>query len=42
MPGVRFVPGNDSAALEAAFNEKTAGMIVELIQGEGWDQPAHP
>ena len=35
MPGVRFVPANDIAALEAAFSERTAGMIVELIQGEG-------
>lgn len=34
-PGVRFVPANDVAALEAAFSESTAGMVLELIQGEG-------
>jgi acetylornithine/N-succinyldiaminopimelate aminotransferase len=35
LPGVRFVPANDIEALEAAFNETTAGMLLELIQGEG-------
>jgi predicted acetylornithine/succinylornithine family transaminase len=35
LPGVRFVPPNDVGALEAAFNESTAGMVMELIQGEG-------
>lgn len=35
VPGVKFVPLNDVAALEAAFSERTAGMILELIQGEG-------
>ena len=39
MPGARFVPINDIAALEAAFSERTAGMIVELIQGEGGIYP---
>jgi acetylornithine/succinyldiaminopimelate/putrescine aminotransferase len=39
MPGVRFVPANDIAAMEAAFSERTAGMIVELIQGEGGIYP---
>jgi predicted acetylornithine/succinylornithine family transaminase len=39
MPGVRFVPKNDVAALEAAFSDRTAGMIVELIQGEGGIYP---
>jgi predicted acetylornithine/succinylornithine family transaminase len=39
VPGVRFVPINDIAALEAAFSERTAGMIVELIQGEGGIYP---
>jgi acetylornithine/N-succinyldiaminopimelate aminotransferase len=39
MPGVRFVPLNDIAALEAAFTERTAGIIVELIQGEGGINP---
>jgi len=35
MPGVRFVPANDLAALEAAFSERTAGIVIEWIQGEG-------
>jgi predicted acetylornithine/succinylornithine family transaminase len=39
VPGVRFVPPNDMAALEAAFSERTAGMIVELVQGEGGIYP---
>jgi len=39
MPGVRFVPPNDLGALEAAFSAQTAGMIVELIQGEGGIYP---
>jgi predicted acetylornithine/succinylornithine family transaminase len=39
VPGVRFVPANDIAALEAVFSERTAGMIVELIQGEGGIYP---
>jgi predicted acetylornithine/succinylornithine family transaminase len=39
MPGVRFVPPNDLSALEAAFSGQTAGMIVELIQGEGGIYP---
>jgi acetylornithine aminotransferase/acetylornithine/N-succinyldiaminopimelate aminotransferase len=36
---VRFVPANDLAALEAAFSSQTAGMIVEMIQGEGGINP---
>ena len=39
MQGARFVPANDIAALEAAFTSRTAGMIVELIQGEGGIYP---
>jgi len=39
-PGVRFVPGNDIAALEAAFSDSTTGMVMELIQGEGGIYPA--
>ncbi|HXJ38600.1 MAG TPA: aminotransferase class III-fold pyridoxal phosphate-dependent enzyme, partial [Bryobacteraceae bacterium] len=35
MPGARFVPANDIAALEAAVNERTAGICIEWIQGEG-------
>jgi predicted acetylornithine/succinylornithine family transaminase len=35
LPGVRFVPANDMAALEAAFSERTAAIVLEMIQGEG-------
>jgi len=35
IPGVKFVPPNDIAALEAAFSERTAGICIEWIQGEG-------
>ena len=35
MPGVKFVPANDIAALEAAVNERTCGITIEWIQGEG-------
>jgi acetylornithine/N-succinyldiaminopimelate aminotransferase len=40
LPGARFVPGNDVAALEAAFSDSTAGMVLEVIQGEGGIYPA--
>lgn len=39
LPGPRFVPRNDVAALEAAVNEKTAGIALEFIQGEGGINP---
>src|SRR5579872_1597923 len=42
VPGVRFVPANDLAALEAAFSERTAGIVMELIQGEGGINPMTP
>ena len=42
LPGVRFVPANDVAALEAAAGERTAGIILELIQGEGGVIPLTP
>lgn len=35
IPGVKFIERNDMAALEAAFNERTAGIVMEGIQGEG-------
>lgn len=35
MPGVKFVPKNDVAALEAAFDNRTAAIFMEMIQGEG-------
>ena len=39
IPGVKFVPQNDIAALEAAVNERTAGICIEWIQGEGGVSP---
>jgi predicted acetylornithine/succinylornithine family transaminase len=41
-PAVRFVPANDVEALEAAFSDSTAGMVLELIQGEGGIYPISP
>jgi predicted acetylornithine/succinylornithine family transaminase len=42
VPGARFVPVNDIAALEAAFSNRTAGIVLELIQGEGGINPLTP
>jgi acetylornithine/N-succinyldiaminopimelate aminotransferase len=39
IPGVKFVRANDIEALEAAFSERTAGILLELIQGEGGIYP---
>jgi acetylornithine/N-succinyldiaminopimelate aminotransferase len=39
MPGVKFVPGNDVAALESAVGSNTAAIVMELIQGEGGINP---
>lgn len=35
LPGVKYVPKQDIAALEAAVNENTAGIVLEVVQGEG-------
>ena len=35
LPGARFVERNNLAALEAAVNENTAGIVLEFVQGEG-------
>ncbi|MBC7927304.1 MAG: aspartate aminotransferase family protein [Bryobacteraceae bacterium] len=39
LPGIRFVHANDLTALEAVFNERTCGILVEGIQGEGGIHP---
>jgi acetylornithine/N-succinyldiaminopimelate aminotransferase len=39
LPGVRFVPPNDSVALSQVVSEKTAGIVIEAIQGEGGINP---
>jgi acetylornithine/N-succinyldiaminopimelate aminotransferase len=35
LPGARFVPPNDVTALEQVVCERTAGIVIEWIQGEG-------
>ncbi len=35
LPGYIQLPFGDMAALKAAFNEKTAAVIIEPVQGEG-------
>jgi acetylornithine/N-succinyldiaminopimelate aminotransferase len=40
VPGIRFVPANNIEALEAAFSNATAGMVLEMIQGEGGIYPS--
>jgi predicted acetylornithine/succinylornithine family transaminase len=42
LPGAKFVPYNDVAALERAVNERTAGIVLEMIQGEGGIYPVSP
>jgi acetylornithine/N-succinyldiaminopimelate aminotransferase len=39
LPGARFIPHNDIVALEQAVNERTAGIVLEWIQGEGGIHP---
>ncbi len=39
LPGARFVERNNLAALEAAFTQNTAGIVLEFIQGEGGIYP---
>ncbi len=35
LPGFTYVPYNDLAAIEAAIDKETCGILVEPIQGEG-------
>jgi acetylornithine/N-succinyldiaminopimelate aminotransferase len=35
LPGARFCPQNDLVAIEQVVNERTAGIVIEWIQGEG-------
>lgn len=39
LPGVHFVPRNDIGALEQIVSHRTAGIILELVQGEGGVYP---
>ncbi len=40
LPGVRFLPWNDLAAVEAALGPTTAAVMLEPVQGEGGIRPA--
>jgi acetylornithine/N-succinyldiaminopimelate aminotransferase len=42
VPGVRFCPLNDLAAVAEAVSEKTAAVMIEPVQGEGGIRPATP
>jgi predicted acetylornithine/succinylornithine family transaminase len=42
IPGVRFVPRDDLAAVAGAVNERTAAVFAEPVQGEGGIRPASP
>jgi predicted acetylornithine/succinylornithine family transaminase len=42
VPGAKFVPVNHLEALETAFGERTAGIVLEMIQGEGGVHPLTP
>src|SRR5437762_1289725 len=35
LAGVRFIPQGNLAALESAVSDRTAGIVIEWIQGEG-------
>jgi acetylornithine/N-succinyldiaminopimelate aminotransferase len=39
LPGVHFVPRNDITALEQMVSDRTAAIVVELVQGEGGIYP---
>src|SRR5229473_5474609 len=39
LVGAKFVPANDIVALEQVFSEKTSGIVMEWIQGEGGINP---
>ena len=39
LAGVKFVPANDAVALEQVVSERTAGIVMEWVQGEGGIRP---
>ena len=39
LAGVKFIPHNDEAALEEAMTDRTAGIVLEWVQGEGGIYP---
>lgn len=42
LPGARFTKRNDVAALEQTVGANTAGIVLELVQGEGGIHPLDP
>ena len=42
IPGIRFAPFNDIAALEQAIDQNVYGIVVEVVQGENGAVPARP
>ncbi len=42
VPDYTHVRYNDAAALEAAITERTAAVLLEVVQGEGGVRPASP
>ncbi len=42
VPDVTLIPYNDTAALEAAVDDRTCAVILEPVQGEGGVLPAAP
>jgi acetylornithine/N-succinyldiaminopimelate aminotransferase len=42
LPGFSYIPFNDVAALESAFTDEVAAVLVEPIQGEGGINVATP
>ncbi len=42
VPGFVYVPYNSIEAMEEAVDEKTAAVLLELVQGEGGVRPADP
>jgi len=42
LPGARFTPRNDIHALEQVVTERTAGIVLELVQGESGIRPLDP
>ncbi len=42
VPGFKYIPFNDVAALREAVNGKTAAVLLEPVQGEGGVYPASP
>jgi len=42
VPGFTHVPFNDIDAMAQAVTDKTAAIIIELVQGEGGVRPAEP